>query len=161
MLIKTLRGFAVIWFVLASLLVLGGMLTIWYQHGFGRVQEIFSPFNVWNLLAVIITFAPGIAAHVLAERLEDNRWQRNSTDVLVRDDTVDESETGRGRQLHELQRSALPQVRSPVASGPVLGKYCPRCRHEILEPRASDTSNYARYWRGVCPECTTPLVGHG
>jgi hypothetical protein len=37
------------------------------------------------------------------------------------------------------------------------GKYCPHCKRAIAEPRASDTANFARFWRGECPECGTPL----
>jgi hypothetical protein len=72
-LVKLLRGFAVAWFVLAGLLIFMSTLMIWYEEGFGRVQEIFSPFNVVNFIAVVITLAPGIAARMLADRLEHRR----------------------------------------------------------------------------------------
>jgi len=72
-LVKLLRAFAVVWFVLTGLLIFAGTLMIWYKEGFGRVQEIFSPFNVVNFIAVMITLAPGIAARMLADRLEQRR----------------------------------------------------------------------------------------
>ena len=62
-----------VWFVLAALLIFMGTLMIWYKEGFWRVQEIFSPFNVINFIAVMITLAPGIAAWMLADRLEQRR----------------------------------------------------------------------------------------
>lgn len=68
--VKLLRAFATAWFVLASLLIFVSTAMIWYTDGFGRVQEIFSPFNVINSIAVMVTLAPGIGARILAERLE-------------------------------------------------------------------------------------------
>lgn len=61
------------WFVLAGLLIFASTLMIWYKDGFGRVQEIFSPFNLINFIAVMITLAPGLAARILADRLEQRR----------------------------------------------------------------------------------------
>jgi hypothetical protein len=72
-LVKLLRAFAVVWFVLAGLLIFASTLMMWYKEGFGRVQEIFSPFNVVNFIAVMITLAPGIAARMLADRLAQRR----------------------------------------------------------------------------------------
>lgn len=51
-----------VWFVLEGLLIFASMLMTWYTEGFGRVQEIFSPFNVLNFVAVMITLGPGIGA---------------------------------------------------------------------------------------------------
>lgn len=70
MLIKVLRGFAKVWFVLAGLFIVGNLVLVWYFEGFSKVHEIMSPFNVVNFIAVLITLAPGISAHMLAERLE-------------------------------------------------------------------------------------------
>jgi len=71
--VKVLKAFAVVWFVLAGLLIAASTAMIWYTDGFGRVQEIFSPFNVVNFIAVVVTPAPGIGAKMLAERLEARR----------------------------------------------------------------------------------------
>ena len=73
MLVKLLRGFAVVWFALAGLLIFASTLMIWYKEGFGRIQELFSPFNVVNFIAVLITLAPGIGARMLADRLDQHR----------------------------------------------------------------------------------------
>lgn len=70
MFIKVLRGIAKVWFVLAGLFIVGNLILVWYFEGFSKVQEIMSPFNVFNFIAVLITLAPGIFAHMLAEQLE-------------------------------------------------------------------------------------------
>ena len=70
MLIKVLRGFAKVWVVLASLFIVCNLVLVWYFEGFSKVQEVMSPFNVVNFIVMLITLAPGIAAHMLAERLE-------------------------------------------------------------------------------------------
>jgi hypothetical protein len=36
--------------------------------------------------------------------------------------------------------------------------YCPLCRRRVKEPTLGSTVDYARFWRGVCPECETPMV---
>jgi hypothetical protein len=73
MLIKVLRGFAKLWLVLAGLFIVCNLVLAWYFEGFSKVQEIMSPFNVVNFVVVLITLAPGIAAHMLAERLESKK----------------------------------------------------------------------------------------
>jgi len=62
--------FLIVWLVLAGLLIFGSTLMIWYTDGFGRAQEIFSPFNVANFIAVMITLSPEIAARMLVRRLD-------------------------------------------------------------------------------------------
>lgn len=76
-LIRVLRGFAAVWFVLAGLFIFANLLLVWYYEGFSRVQEILSPFNVWNFIAVIITVAPGLGAYFLADYLERRRVKEN------------------------------------------------------------------------------------
>jgi hypothetical protein len=67
--IKALRVFATIWFVLAGAIIAIGILMIWVRDGFGGVQQVLSPFNVFNFVAVVVTLLPGIAARLLADRL--------------------------------------------------------------------------------------------
>ena len=69
-LIRLLRGFANVWFVLAGLFIVVNLILVWYYQGFSRVQEIMSPFNIWNFIVVMITLAPGFGAVLLADRLE-------------------------------------------------------------------------------------------
>lgn len=70
MLIKMLRGFTKVWFVLAGLFIFCNLALVWYFEGFGKVQEIMSPFNVINFVVVLVMLAPGIVTHMLADRLE-------------------------------------------------------------------------------------------
>jgi len=70
MLIKSLRVFSIIWFVLAGLFIALNLISIWYFQGFGKLQEIMSPFNVINYIAIVITLSPGIGAHFLVEHLK-------------------------------------------------------------------------------------------
>ena len=74
---KLLRGFAYVWLCLAGSVIFASYIFIWYKHGFGKVQELLSPFNVVNYVVTIITLSPGIGAYMLAERLE----QRSSPDA--------------------------------------------------------------------------------
>lgn len=72
-LIRLLRGFAKVWFVLAGLFIAANLILVWYHEGFSRVQEIMSPFNIWNFIMVMITLAPGIGAELLADHLEKKK----------------------------------------------------------------------------------------
>ncbi len=76
-LIRVLRGFATVWFVLAGLFIFANLLLVWYYEGFSRVQEILSPFNVWNFIAVMITMAPGLGAYFLADYFERRKVKEN------------------------------------------------------------------------------------
>lgn len=71
MLVKLLRGFAKVWFALSAILIIGSALVMWRNHGFGRVQEIFSPFNLVNFAAIVLTVSPGLGAEFLARKLDD------------------------------------------------------------------------------------------
>ncbi len=72
-LIRLLRGFANIWFVLAGIFIVGNLVLVWYYEGFSRVQEIMSPFNIWNFIMVMITVSPGLGALLLANHLEQKK----------------------------------------------------------------------------------------
>jgi hypothetical protein len=62
-----------IWLWLAGALVLLGYASIWWFEGFGELQEAVSPFNVWNVIAVLVTIAPGLGLLKLGEYLRDRR----------------------------------------------------------------------------------------
>ena len=70
---KILKVFSKVWFVLAGLFIAGNLVLVWYFEGFTKVQEIMSPFNIVNYIVVLITLAPGIGAHMLAEYLEKKK----------------------------------------------------------------------------------------
>tara|TARA_B110000444_G_C18286006_1_gene342963 strand:+ start:236 stop:457 length:222 start_codon:yes stop_codon:yes gene_type:complete len=67
---KICKVIGYIWLYLAAGFIIINAVLIWYYSGFGRVQEIFSPFNVWNLIAVGITAAPGLGLLYLSDRLD-------------------------------------------------------------------------------------------
>lgn len=71
--IKALRIFATVWFVLAGVLILIGVLMIWARDGFGAVQQVLSPFNVLNFIVTFVTLLPGLAARTLADRLAQRK----------------------------------------------------------------------------------------
>lgn len=69
-----LRVFGYLWLALLSVLMLASSVAIvvtapslW--QGWWRLTEIWSPFNVWNLLATAVSVAPGFGALWLAKRL--------------------------------------------------------------------------------------------
>lgn len=74
--IRLLRGFANVWFVLAGSFILVNLILVWYYEGFSKVQEIMSPFNVWNFIMVMITLSPGIGALLLANHLEQKKQSK-------------------------------------------------------------------------------------
>ena len=62
-----------VWLYGASLVISLSYGWIWYQHGFGALQEILSPLNFWNYIAVIITLAPGFLLGKLAGEMEQGQ----------------------------------------------------------------------------------------
>lgn len=55
------------WIALAAVFILLNYAAIWYLDGWSKLQEIASPFNLWNFAAVVITFAPGFGLLKLSE----------------------------------------------------------------------------------------------
>jgi hypothetical protein len=71
--IKLLRGFAYVWGLLLGISVLLGVIGLWWKEGFGKVQEIMSPFNLWNTGVIIVLALPAIGANMLADKLARRR----------------------------------------------------------------------------------------
>ena len=69
--IMLLKGFAYVWLTGAGLLILAGAIGVWMKGGLTAVQDVFSPFNVCNFIAVLITLAPGYLALKWAEKLSE------------------------------------------------------------------------------------------
>ncbi|MDP7068577.1 MAG: hypothetical protein QF637_13250 [Acidimicrobiales bacterium] len=80
---KALRVFAYLWLTFASLLIGASMISIWYTDGFGKVQEIFSPFNLVNFIAVAVTLSPGLGALALSDRMELRFASQSSSDSRI------------------------------------------------------------------------------
>ena len=67
---KICKVIGYIWLYLAAGFIILNTVLIWYYSGFGRVQEIFSPFNIVNLITVGVTLAPGLGLLYLSEKLD-------------------------------------------------------------------------------------------
>ena len=70
---KALTWFANVWIGLIAILniaaivgILVGAPTLW--DGIAKVQEIYSPFNVWNMVAEIVALSPAFGARVWRDR---------------------------------------------------------------------------------------------
>ena len=59
-----------IWLVVTGLLILVGIAGVWMKEGFSGVQDLLSPFNVVNYIAMVITLVPGIGLLKLSEKLQ-------------------------------------------------------------------------------------------
>ena len=67
------KVFGYIWLILASLLILSGIIGVWMKEGFSGVQELLSPFNIVNWIVTLITLAPGLVLLKLAEKLKNKQ----------------------------------------------------------------------------------------
>jgi len=121
--VKLLRGFAYVWFVLAGCFILLNLLSIWYFQGFARLQEIMSPFNVVNFIVTLITLSPGIGAYLLAqkfERQQDGRQRAGRRDADEQLDGMVHSPAQDvlslyGDLLQERSRLLLPESSLPAS----------------------------------------------
>lgn len=68
--IRLLRIFAKVWALVVVALVLVGYGAIFINEGFGRLQEVASPFNLVNFIAIVITLSPALGAWALADKME-------------------------------------------------------------------------------------------
>jgi uncharacterized membrane protein len=59
-----------IWLVVTGLLILVGIAGVWMKEGFSGVQDLLSPFNVVNYIAMVIALVPGIGLLKLSEKLQ-------------------------------------------------------------------------------------------
>ena len=70
---KVLRIIGKVYLWLAGAAILTGYASIWYFQGWLRLTEIASPFNVINLIAIVVTVAPGGLLLLWADRLDKQR----------------------------------------------------------------------------------------
>ena len=68
--VVVLRVFAYLWLIAASLLILVGIVGTWMKGGFSAVQDLMSPFNIVNYVAIVVTLALGLGALIWAENLK-------------------------------------------------------------------------------------------
>jgi len=75
---STFKVIGYICLVLASLLILSGIIGVWEKDGFSGVQDLLSPFNVLNYIVTAITLAPGIGLLMFSYRLQNKVHSKKS-----------------------------------------------------------------------------------
>lgn len=58
------------WIACATILILLSYIEILYFDGWGKLQEIANPFNLWNFVAIVVALAPGLGLLKVSEYLE-------------------------------------------------------------------------------------------
>ena len=71
--IAVLKVFGYVWVTLGVIAILIGIAGTWMKGGFSALQELMSPFNVVNWIAVVITVAPGLGALAWAKNLAEKQ----------------------------------------------------------------------------------------
>ena len=66
-----------IYLVLAGLFIFANLVIIFLNEGFGKIQEILSPFNVANFILTIITLAPGLGLMMWSEKIKNKHTETN------------------------------------------------------------------------------------
>jgi hypothetical protein len=67
---KVLTVLGCIWLGGVLLLVFVSAVAIGVMHGLGEAFRIFSPFNIWNALTILICMLPGIGLLSLSDKLD-------------------------------------------------------------------------------------------
>ena len=70
-----------VYLFLASLFIIVNLVFIFLNEGFGKIQEIMSPFNLPNFILTIITLAPGLGLMMwsdkIRKKIEDSESSRH------------------------------------------------------------------------------------
>lgn len=77
------RVLGTIWLGLGGAVVMVGTVATWYFHGWRAYQDLMSPFNVGNLIAVVITLGPGVLLVVAADEFEHGRRKAALTKLAL------------------------------------------------------------------------------
>ncbi len=64
------KALGYIWLMVTGILIFGGIGAIWMKEGFSGVQDLLSPFNVVNYIAMVIALIPGIVLLKLSKSLQ-------------------------------------------------------------------------------------------
>ena len=59
-----------IWLMVTGILILVGIAGVWMREGFSGVQDLLSPSNVVNYIAMVIALIPGIVLLKLSKSLQ-------------------------------------------------------------------------------------------
>lgn len=91
------------------------------------------------------------AQAILKEISTTHRLRRNPT-------PSEENTVSYNSDTYAGKREDPVPIREETVTTPV-PNYCPRCKLIVNEPSfSSSVVDYARFWRGVCPSCETPLL---
>ncbi|MCP4297961.1 MAG: hypothetical protein GY786_20425 [Proteobacteria bacterium] len=60
-----------VWLVATGLLILLGISNVWMKEGFTGVQDLLSPYNAVNYIAMVIVVVPGIVLLKLSENFRN------------------------------------------------------------------------------------------
>jgi hypothetical protein len=80
---KSIRGAGYVLWAAGALLILARIAGVYMQLGLGGVQDMLSPFNVWNLAALAITFGPGTVVLWLTNPTSPSGSARGSPNQTV------------------------------------------------------------------------------
>lgn len=59
-----------LWVSLACLVILAGTIGVWIKEGFSAVQDLLSPFNIWNFILMAVLLAPGLGFLTLSSKIK-------------------------------------------------------------------------------------------
>ena len=71
--IVVLKVLGYIWVTLGVIAILIGIAGTWMKEGFSAVQDLMSPFNIVNSVAMVLTLAPGLGALAWAKNLAEKQ----------------------------------------------------------------------------------------
>ena len=78
--IKGLKIFAYVWIYTVSAIMVVSYGWIFWNQGFGAVQELLNPWGApWgtsyliHFVVTVVSFSPGFAAHIWAEKLQEKQ----------------------------------------------------------------------------------------
>ena len=70
MMVKLLRGFAVVWILLSITIMLWETASIWRAEGIIEALKLWNPFNVKEQLRAFLVLSPGLIAFFIAFYIE-------------------------------------------------------------------------------------------
>jgi len=59
-----------VYLFLASLFIIVNLVFIFLNEGFGKIQEILSPFNLPNFILTMITLSPGLGLMMWSDKIK-------------------------------------------------------------------------------------------
>jgi hypothetical protein len=73
-----------VYLFLASLFIIVNLVFIFLNEGFGKIQEIMSPFNLSNFILTMITLSPGLGLMMWSDKIKKKTEETES----IKNDTL-------------------------------------------------------------------------